>query len=159
MAQRGVIERLSTGVYRLTNFPPFIHGQLLEASLWPLDGIRGVISHESALSYYGLSDVSPSKVHITLPKNHRIRRLIPPVLIVPHADLQPDDVTTIDGIIITTARRAVIECHQTHLGPALVRQAIEDGQRTGWLTTSDANELSNELNVQSNNAAVPVPTR
>jgi predicted transcriptional regulator of viral defense system len=39
--------------------------------------VRGTISHESALALYGLSDVSPSKVHITLPPALRIRRTPP----------------------------------------------------------------------------------
>jgi predicted transcriptional regulator of viral defense system len=145
MAKRGVLERISTGVYRLANFPPFAHGQLLEASLWPLNGVRGVVSHESALSYYGLSDVNPSKVHITIPVKHRVRRSIPKVLVVHHADLPAEDLRTIDGITITTARRAIIDSHQTSLGPALIRQAIEDGSRKGWLTSFETHELSHRL--------------
>ena len=145
MVQRGVLERLSTGVYRLTNFPPFAHGQLLEASLWPLNGVRGVISHESALAYYEISDVSPAKVHITIPVKHRIRRQIPPVLVVHHMDLAEKDVSNIDGITITTALRAIRDCHKTHLGAAMIRQAIDDGRRTGWLTSAESAELYSDL--------------
>jgi predicted transcriptional regulator of viral defense system len=151
MAQRGILERISTGVYRLANFPPFAHGQLLEASLWPLDGVRGVVSHESALSYYELSDVNPPKVHITIPASHRIRRAIPSVLIVHHADLPEEDTSIVDGITITTARRAIIDCHQTHLGPTLIRQAIEDGRQKGWLTSREADKLSDQLLPQMGN--------
>jgi predicted transcriptional regulator of viral defense system len=74
------IERLSRGVYRLARYPISPFGQYMEASLWPQvhrPEMRGTISHESALALYGLSDVSPNKVHITLPPALRIRRAPP----------------------------------------------------------------------------------
>ena len=64
------IERASRGVYRLTRFPISPLGQYMEATLWPQvrrPDMWAVLSHESALSLYDLSDASPSKVHITLP--------------------------------------------------------------------------------------------
>jgi predicted transcriptional regulator of viral defense system len=145
MARRGVIERISQGVYRIVNFPVFTHGQLIEATLWPHEGVRGVISHESALSFHELSDVSPAKVHITLPTSHRVRRAVPPYLIVHHADLPPSDREIIEGIHVTTPRRSIMDAHRAHLGPALIRQAIEDGRRSGRLTHKDADELTEHL--------------
>lgn len=142
MARRGVIEKISQGVYRIANYPSFEHGQLLEATLWPLRGVRGVISHESALRYHGLSDVSPDKVHVTVPTKHRVRRPLPPHLVVHHAELPPGDVELNDGILVTTPRRSILDAHAAHLGPALTRQAIEDGRRQGHLTKKDADELS-----------------
>jgi predicted transcriptional regulator of viral defense system len=78
--QRGDIERLTRGVYRLTRYPISPLGQYMEAALWPQvrrPDACGVISHESALAIYGLSDASPAKVHVTLPTNFRIRRAVP----------------------------------------------------------------------------------
>jgi predicted transcriptional regulator of viral defense system len=143
MATRGVLERISQGVYRVVNFPPFQHGQLMEASLWPLRGIRGVISHDSALTYYQMSDVSPAKVHITVPKAYRIRRSIPKYLVVHHYDLPSHDISTMEGITITTPYRAVIDSHNANLGTALISQAIADGERKGWLNSAEAAQLRN----------------
>src|SRR5687767_12193670 len=67
MARRGVLERVSWGVYRLSRFPSSPLDQYVEASLWPLS-TRGVVSHESALAVFGLSDVSPAKIHVTVPR-------------------------------------------------------------------------------------------
>jgi predicted transcriptional regulator of viral defense system len=142
------IERLSRGVYRLARYPISPFGQYMEASLWPQvrrPEMRGTISHESALALYGLSDVSPSKVHITLPPELRIRRTPPAQLVIHYAHVDPKDVQIVEGIPVTTAERAIRDVHAAHLGPALVRQAIEDGRRTGYLSPDQATQLKREL--------------
>lgn len=144
MAARGVIERVSWGVYRLIQFPISDDGQYLEATLWPLS-LRGTISHESALALYELSDVSPAKIHITLPRRFRIQRTVPKWLMIHRADLPAADTEILEGIPITTPERAIRDCHAAHLGPALIRQAIRDGRRTGHLRAAQAKALEREL--------------
>lgn len=142
------IERLSRGVYRLARYPVSPFGHYVEASLWPQvrrPEMRGTISHESALALYGLSDVSPSKVHITLPPALRIRRKLPAHLVIHHAHLDSKDVQVVESIPVTTAERAIRDVHAAHLGPALVRQAIDDGRRTGYLSADQAKQLKREL--------------
>lgn len=140
MAARGTLERVSWGVYRLPTFPASTFAEYMEASLWPA-GVRGVISHESALAMRDLSDVNPPKVHITVPKTFRVRRAVPRHLVIHYADLPDADIDLVEGVAATTVRRAIEDCHRTHLGPALLRQAIEDGEREGYLRPDDALEL------------------
>ena len=140
MAKRGALQRVSWGVYRLPTFPASTFAEYMEASLWPA-GVSGVISHESALAIRDLSDVNPPKVHITVPKAFRVRRAIPRYLVIHHADLSDTDIASVEGVPTTTVRRAIEDCHRTHLGPALLRQAIEDGEREGYLRPDEAREL------------------
>jgi len=135
MARRGAVERVRRGVYRLSRFPESEMGQYMEAILWP-HGARGVISHDSALALYELSDVNPTAVHITLPRFYRVRRAIPGFLTVHHADLEPNQIATFEGLPLTTPERTIRDCAGTSLGAALVRQAIHDGSRLGHLTGS-----------------------
>lgn len=144
MLRRGSLERVSWGVYRLVHFPRSPHDQYVEATLWPLS-VRGVISHESALAVYGLSDVNPAKIHITVPKSFRVQREVPKVLVIHRADLADAEIRYHEGIPLTTPERTIRDCHATHLGPALIRQAIEDGRRTGLLRRSQAESLAGEL--------------
>lgn len=146
--QRGDIERVTRGVYRLTRYPISPLGHYMEATLWPQvrrPDVRGVISHESALAIYGLSNASPAKVHVTLPTEFRIRRAVPKRLALHYADLRPKDVQQVEGVPVTTAARAIRDAHASHLGLALIRQAINDGRRTGHLTLDEAERLEQEL--------------
>ena len=140
MAHRGALERVSWGVYRVPTFPPSPFAHYMEACLWPA-GAMGAISHESALAIRELSDVNPSKIHLTVPKHFRVRREIPRHLVVHNADLADEELASVEGVPTTSVRRAIEDCHRKHLGPALLRQAIEDGQRQGYLRAVDAEEL------------------
>ena len=144
MAGRGAVERTSHGVYRVARFPLGPLGQYVEASLWP-HGTRGVISHESALALYEMSDANPSKLHITVPRKFRIRREVPGYLVVHHADLQPHEIQPFEGIPVTAPERTIRDCHARHLPWGLVRQAIDDGRRQGYLSMRDAACLQDEL--------------
>lgn len=144
MVRRGTLERVSRGVYRVPGFPVSPLAEFMEASLWPA-GARGIVSHESALALFGLSDVSPSSIHITLPTEFRVRRDVPSHLVLHHADLAMDDVELFEGIPATTPRRSIEDCHRTHLGPELLRQAISDAEREGHLTPAEARDLRRAL--------------
>ena len=117
-------------------------------ALWPQvrrPDTQGVISHESALAIYGLSNASPAKVHLTLPTGLRIRRAAPKHLVFHYADLEANEEQRVDGVPVTTPARTICDAHASHLGPVLVGQAIEDGRRAGHLTLDDADTLEREL--------------
>ncbi len=117
----------------------------MEAVLWP-DGETGVVSHESALSLFKLSDVSPDRVHITLPTGYRIRRRqIPRRFSVHYADLESREVDSLEGVPVTTPERALRDCHQAGTGARLLRQAIEEAEREGYLSPAEAAVLTREL--------------
>ena len=144
MANRGALERVARGVYRIPTFPPSPYSEYMEASLWPA-GIRGVISHDSALALRGLSDISPSRVHISVPKRFRIRRKVPSHIVVHHAPLPDNAVTVFEGIPVTAVLRTIEDCHRSHVGPALLRQALADAEREGFLTPSEVEDLSERV--------------
>jgi hypothetical protein len=150
--QRGDVERVSRAVYRLVRFPVSPLGQYMEAALWPQvrrPDVRAVISHVSALALHELSEVSPAKIHITLNPDLRLRRAVPPQLVVHFASLSPEDVQFVEGVPVTTPERTIRDAHAAHLGPALIRRAITDGRRTGRLTHDAADRLSRELLAES----------
>lgn len=148
MAERGALERRATAVYRLPVIPPTPLDAYMEATLWPR-GARGVLSHETALELYGLSDVNPTKIHITLPPGHRTRREVPPPYAIHHLNLRADEVTEHEGIPIVAAERAIRDCHAEHVNPGLLAQAIEDGRRGGLLSTVTAERLLDELHLRA----------
>lgn len=144
MAERGTLVRSSHGVYRVPLIPAGPLDQYREATLWPR-GVRGVLSDETALDLHGLSDVNPAKIHITVPRAHRPQREVPALYVVHRADLREDEVTAHEGIPIVTPQRAVLDVHAAGLGPALVGQAIADGERLGTFTRAQATGLREQV--------------
>ncbi len=100
-----------------------------------------MLSNETALGLYELSDVNPAKIHITVPRAHRPQRKTPALYVVHRADLRDDEITAHEGIPIVTPVRAILDAHAAGLGPALIDQAIADGQRRGVLTRAQAEQL------------------
>lgn len=144
MAKRGTLHHVSWGLYRVPSLPPTEYSEFMEAVLWPGDR-TGVISHESALSLYRLSDVSPGQIHITLPTDYRTHRDIPARFHLHHADLKDSEVRRVEGVPVTTPERTIRDCHAASVGVRLLRQAIDEGQGEGYLTPQKANDLREEL--------------
>lgn len=147
MAERGQIERRGMGLYRFPLTPPSRLAPYMEATLWPR-GARGVLSHETALELYALSDVHPAKIHITVPRSHRVRRDVPSAYVLHHEDLEPDQITKHEGIAIVTPIHAIRQAHETNLGAALIGQAIDQGEDGGRLTKRKASALRRELGIR-----------
>jgi predicted transcriptional regulator of viral defense system len=155
MARRGSLRREGLGLYRLEPFPPHELDEYRKATLWPYS-IEGVLSHETALDLYELSDVNPAKIHITLPKHYRLRRRqTPPAYRFHHEDIVASEITRHEGLPIVTPAKAIRQCHAAHLRRDLLRQALEDARQRGLVSRDAYQELMGELDFD---AAVS-PTR
>lgn len=141
LARRGQIERRGTALYRVSLIPPTSLDPYREATLWPR-GAEAVISHDTALDLYGLGDVNPAKIHITVPRAHRPRRHVPAQYRLHREDLRDDEVALYEGIPIVTAAKAIRQAHL--LGPALLRRAIEEGSRRGLILSAEVERLRSE---------------
>jgi predicted transcriptional regulator of viral defense system len=147
MARRGSLRREGVGLYRLEPFPVHELDSYRKASLWPY-GVEGVLSHETALDLYELSDVNPARIHITVPKRYRLRRReIPPSYRFHHEDLDERDLTRHEGLPIVTPRRAIHQCHEAHLRRDLLRQATEQARQRGLLNDDAYIALMRDLGV------------
>lgn len=120
------------GIYRLARYPETHNDDVIHLMLWSRDragGAQGVLSHDSALHAYGLSDVLPSKHHLTVPKGFRKRT--PPGVVLHKEELPPEDVEDRDGYRITTPLRTLLDAARSSLSPEHVeiaaRQALEKG--------------------------------
>src|ERR1035441_4730439 len=94
LAQRGRLERMSRGVYRVAHYPADRFAQYREAVLWAQASQgpeRVALSHETALLLYGISDANPASVHLTVPKGARLRRETPSWILIHKDDLAPQE--------------------------------------------------------------------
>ncbi|MGI9099127.1 MAG: type IV toxin-antitoxin system AbiEi family antitoxin domain-containing protein [Solirubrobacteraceae bacterium] len=143
LARRGQLDRVEHGIYRVPLIPPTRLDQYMLATLWP--DRRGLISHESALDLYGISDVNPAKLHVTVPMAYRTHRTIPALYVLHHEDVAEVDRGRVEGIGVVSAAKAIRQAHEQHLRRSLVEQAIDDAEREGWLRRRQAGQLRGEL--------------
>ncbi len=149
LTQRGRLERAARGVYRIPHFPSNRFSQYREAVLWAKadDGPQNVaLSHATALAVYGISDANPAFVHITIPRNARLRRAHPKWVEIHHADLQTGDVTVQEGLPITTVGRTVQDMLSSTGQVGMVRQAVSDARREGYIASAEAQRLKRRIN-------------
>jgi predicted transcriptional regulator of viral defense system len=158
LAQRQRIERTARGVFRIAHFPPGRFSQYREAVLWARAN-RGphdvAVSHATALVVYGVSDANPSAIHLTVPKSARLRRQKPKGVVVHREDLASEDVAIHEGIPVTTVSRTVTDLLRSGGRIDLVRQAISDARREGFIGDAEARRLRRriEAHVKSLGAA------
>src|SRR5579859_4700277 len=68
----GRFRRVYRGVYRLRDYPSSEHEDVVAAWL-ALGREQAVVSHESALDLFELSDMVPNAVHLTVARRQRYR--------------------------------------------------------------------------------------
>ncbi|GGO84908.1 hypothetical protein GCM10011584_03600 [Nocardioides phosphati] len=146
MAARGRLERVGRGVYRVPMLPRTEHDELAEAVAWTLG--RGVISHESALVLYGLSDVSPSRVHLTVPRDNHPRTAGGELYRLHRRDLDPTEITERDDIAVTTVARTIRDCLANGTDPYQLRLAVDEAETQGLLRRTEADDLRTQIDAR-----------
>ncbi len=120
----GRLEHAGRGLYRLRFYPssPFDH----IAAACVLAGPEiAVVSHESALELYDLSDVVPSKVHLTLPRRYRHRAA--PVGVRLHFPRQPladGEVRCVHGLQTASPERTILDALEAGTQPEQIEMAV-----------------------------------
>ena len=140
----GRISRVRRGVYRLVHFPAGEHEDLVVIWLW--SERQGVFSHQTALGLHGLSDVLPSKIHLTVPASWSSRRLrVPAGVIVHHGDIPKAERSWFGAVPVTSPFRTLQDCSRDKISPDLLQQAARDALSRGLVGKNEAGEVRRAL--------------
>ncbi len=131
----GQLERIAHGIYRLRRFPASSYEDLFVALL--RTGPRSVLSHESALGVYDLTDVLPAQVHVTIPRTASRRR---EGLRLHTKAIESSEITARDGLTVTTVPRTIADVAAAGLAEEFVIQAVHQAIDRGLV---GPNELRN----------------
>jgi predicted transcriptional regulator of viral defense system len=130
----GRYERVRRGLFRLRYFPSSQHEHIIAAWL-SLRGTPAVVSHESALELYDLSDVIPGVVHISMPRAKRGQR---PRSAVRFHTLErppgPSEVRFIMGMPVTSPERTIVDSLQAGTQPEQIELALHQALDRGLTT-------------------------
>ncbi|WIY07299.1 type IV toxin-antitoxin system AbiEi family antitoxin domain-containing protein [Amycolatopsis mongoliensis] len=132
----GYLDRVRHGVYASTT--AVVTAARDEQAAWlsldpataawdrpPLDPDGGVLSHRSAARLHGLGELVDDRITFTTPRRRTSRD---PDLWFKRAELAEDDVTTVDGLPVTTALRTILDLLDQHVDGShlatIIREAV-----------------------------------
>ncbi len=147
LVSRGRLQRVAHGVYRVPQVAETSADEYQLAVFWT--GTPGAcLSHETALSVRGLSDVIPEQIHVTVPLSRRIRRRGGEQYVVHREDLTPEDMSWWEGIPMVTVSTAIRQCIETGLPTYLIKQALRVSSGTSVLSAGERGRLEKLLSAR-----------
>ena len=144
LVRRGQLKKAAHGVYRFPTFPTSDYDQYQLAVMWTGDE-DACLSHETALLLYDVSNINPTKIHVTVPASKRIRRAGGESYRVHYADLDPNDIDWIEGIRATKFVPTLRHCRDDGVPTYILAQAAARAQARGMLPGPAADEFSDLL--------------
>src|ERR1700722_3696513 len=132
------------GIYRLADFPTTDRPDLMLWYLWSQNRPeipQGTYSHSTALSQHELSDLMPSKLHMTVPKEFR-RNVIPDILVLHRAELKPSEVQEMHGVRITRPLRTITDLLQSNgTDRSQLKLALDEALRRGLIVRKEIERM------------------
>jgi predicted transcriptional regulator of viral defense system len=133
------------GIYRLADFPTTERPDLMLWYLWSQNRQEvpeGTYSHETALSLHELSDIMPSKIHMTVPKVFRRNSEIPEILILHRADLEANETQEMHGVRVTRALRTIVDLLRGgHMDRTQLKRAVDEAIRRGLIRRGEIERM------------------
>lgn len=118
--------RIERGLFRLTEWLPDVHDDLVRWSLWSRG--RGVVSHETALAVYGVGEFESARVQLTVPPEFTMRD---DAVALHYGELAADDIQERTGFRVTTPTRSLIDVAATQPDEDQLARAVDDARKRG----------------------------
>ena len=136
--QSGDWLKIDRGIFRLAQFPNSPDEDYVRWSLWSSDRnskLQAVISHESALCIHNLSDVMPSKIHLTIPPG--FRKKTPKGCLIHRGRVSIDEKEQREGFFVTNPLRTILDSAEANLSIDYLGQAIQEACNKGTIQIID----------------------
>jgi putative AbiEi antitoxin of type IV toxin-antitoxin system len=128
----GSFERVEHGLYRLRSLPPGEHDNLVRLTLWSRnrrDEPQAVVSYESALVLYDLSELLPAEIHLTVPP--KFRKDPPAGCVLHKARLAPKDIEERAGFRVTVPLLTLLDVAASGVPEEQLQKAVGDALARG----------------------------
>lgn len=140
----GNFEKVGHGLYRLRSLPRGEYDQFARLFLWSRDrgdNPQAVVSHQSALTLHGLSDLLPSQIDLTVPKT--FRKTAPPGVVLHKGLIAPGDYEEREGFRVTTPLRTLVDVTLGGISQQELAKATQEAIRQGLVRKSKILEKAN----------------
>src|ERR1700723_2650463 len=136
------------GIYRLADFPTPERPDLMLWYLWSRDRQEhpdGIYSHDTALSLHELSDIMPSKLHMTVPREFRRNSRIPEILVLHREHLDTGEVQEMHGIRVTRPLRTIVDLLRSgHGDRGQLKLAVDEAIRRGLIGRREIDRMPDD---------------
>jgi predicted transcriptional regulator of viral defense system len=153
-AARGRFRRVRRGLYRFRDYPSSLYEEVVAAWL-AVGPDRSVLSHDTALDIYDLTDIIPSSVHLIVPRAQR--GLHPPAGVTLHTTTRPlrdDEVTIREGVRLTTPERTLLDMVEADTALEHTERGIQTALARGWLDAARFHRAAQERGPRVGRAVV-----
>jgi predicted transcriptional regulator of viral defense system len=137
---------IDRGIYRLSNYPSDRLDAYAALMLWSHNRagkVQAVLGFESALLFYELGEVLPSKIHLIVPKGFRKR---PPAGVELHKkDLQPSEISLQQGVRVTTPQKTLLDLAAGTISPEHLERAVNEAVTRGMVRLSKLELATKQL--------------
>jgi predicted transcriptional regulator of viral defense system len=129
----GAMQRVYPRVYRFKRYPSTQHEEV--AAAWLAAGKdSAVVSHESALDLWDLTDLIPDAIHLTVPRSRRhLPKLLGVRIHTTQRELRPEDVWVTMGIRVTSPQRSLLDAASADVSTEHIIVGIRQARARGWL--------------------------
>jgi hypothetical protein len=131
----GVFSGTSCQKLGLRDYPSSPHEHVIAA--WLATGKEvAVVSHQSALGPWDLSDVVPTAIHLTVPRARPSLANRPPPGVVVHTtegSWGDGEVRSHEAVHLTSPERTILDAAETGTQPEQIELAIAQGLSRGWI--------------------------
>ncbi|MFJ8444029.1 type IV toxin-antitoxin system AbiEi family antitoxin domain-containing protein [Kitasatospora griseola] len=142
LTEASLLERVGRGVYLVpaAGYPTHLEIKVAWLRLAPeklawqreaTDPDSGVISHASACLLHELGDIPAAHVEITVPRRRVTRESD---VRLPVAQLDPADITLIDGLPVTTPERTIVDLLRAHIDAGHIGGVIADADHRSLIS-------------------------
>ncbi len=128
-------QKIAFGLYRLPGYADTMEAEFAKWCLWSRnqkDQPQAVISHQSALAYFGLAEFDPQQIHLTVPV--RFQKTVPEAVVIHRASLNLSDIEPKESFLVTRLPKTLTDLQpvltEQHLWPKTVAQAYAAGRLT-----------------------------
>jgi len=97
------------------------------------------------LAVYELCDINPDRIHVTIPKGHRISKRGGDAYILHRTRLTEADLSWWQGIRTVTEKTAIQQGIDTGVPVHLLRAAIDTAHERGRITIVEATDLTTQI--------------
>jgi hypothetical protein len=128
----GAWEEVDRGIFRLRDFPPSEHEDLVRWALWSRNRAgetQATVSHDTAADLYGWGDLMPARIHLTVPPG--FRKPAREGLVLHVARLAPEEIAPRGGFQVTTPLRTVLDLAASPLQDDQFAKVLADALCSG----------------------------